>query len=83
MLKEDEIKEISRADKIVGSAIHPDTGKIIPFYMRMSGFVIFNVPIAFAVLFTPNQTPLFNATFQGINQTYNAAMNYGNRNASS
>lgn len=51
--------------------------------MRMSGFVIFNVPIAFAVLFTKNQTPAFNATFQGINQSYNAAMNYGNRNASS
>ena len=51
--------------------------------MRMSGFVIFNVPLVFAVLFTKNQTPTFNAAFQGLNQTYNSAMNYGNRNASS
>ncbi len=82
MLKEEDAKDISRADKIVGSAVHPDTGKIIPFYMRMSGFVIFNVPLVFAVLFTKNQTPAMNATFQWLNQTYNAGMNYGNRNAS-
>ena len=52
LLKQSEIDEIRNADKIVGSAVHPDTGETIPFYMRMSGFVIFNVPIAFAVLFT-------------------------------
>ena len=72
-----------RCNRIVGSAVHPDTGKIVPFYMRMSGFVIFNMPIVFAVLFTRNQTPAFNATLQWVNQTYNAGMNYGNRNASS
>ena len=83
MLKDDEISDIRYANNVAGSAVHPDTGEIIPFYMRMSGFVIFNVPIAFAVLFTKNQTPMFNATFHGINQTYNAGMNYGNRNASS
>jgi sideroflexin-5 len=83
MLKQEEIEEISRANKIVQSAVHPDTGEIIPFYMRMSGFVIFNVPIVFAVLFAKNQTPTWNAAFQGVNQTYNAGMNYGNRNASS
>jgi len=82
MLKDDEISDIRYANNVAGSAVHPDTGEIIPFYMRMSGFVIFNVPIAFAVLFTKNQTPMFNATFHGINQTYNAGMNYGNRNAS-
>ena len=72
-----------KANRIVGSTIHPDTGKVVPFYMRMSGFVIFNVPIVFAVLFTRNQTPAFNATLQWVNQSYNSAMNYGNRNASS
>jgi hypothetical protein len=77
MLKDDEISDIRYANNVAGSAVHPDTGEIIPFYMRMSGFVIFNVPIAFAVLFTKNQTPMFNATFHGINQTYNAGMNYG------
>ncbi len=67
MLKQEEIEEISKCNKIVGSAVHPDTGEIIPFYMRMSGFVIFNVPLVFAVLFTKNQTPTFNAAFQGLN----------------
>lgn len=83
MLKDIEIQDLIKADKIAGSSVHPDTKKIIPLYMRMSGFVWFNVPLVFAVLFTKNQTPAFNATFQGLNQTYNAAMNYGNRNATS
>ena len=83
MVKEEEARDISWAEKVAGSAVHPDTGKVIPFYMRMSGFVVFNVPLVFAVLFTKNQTPLMNAGFQWLNQTYNAGMNYGNRNASS
>mmetsp|Transcript_20011 Transcript_20011/g.14491 ORF Transcript_20011/g.14491 Transcript_20011/m.14491 type:complete len:217 (+) Transcript_20011:486-1136(+) len=51
--------------------------------MRLSGFAVFNAPIVFLVLFTPNQSPLFNTSLQWLNQTYNAGMNYGNRNASS
>lgn len=82
-LKEPEIEEILYANQIVESACHPDTGHVIPIYQRMSGFVIFNVPIVFAVIFTRNQTPAFNASMQAVNQTYNASMNYGNRNASS
>jgi hypothetical protein len=78
LLKEGEIQELKYAERVVGSSVHPDTGLIIPFYMRMSGFVLFNVPIAFAVLFTKNQTPAFNAFFQWVIQTYNAGMNYGN-----
>lgn len=67
----------------MGGAIHPDTGKLIPWYMRLSGFVVFNFPMVFVILFYRNQTPLFNAGMQWLNQTYNAGMNYGNRNASS
>ncbi len=63
MLKESEIEEIKYANNVVSSAIHPDTGDIIPAPMRMSGFVIFNVPLLFAMLFTKNQSPAFNATF--------------------
>jgi len=51
--------------------------------MRMSGFVVFNTPILLVILFAKNQTPMFNAGMQVVNQTYNAGMNYGNRNASS
>ena len=83
MLEQTEIDEIKQANRVAGGAVHPDTNEIIPFYMRLSGFVVFNAPLVFAVMFTPNQTPLFNAAMQWINQTYNAGMNYGNRNASS
>ena len=62
-LKQNEIDDLISSNRIVGSAVHPDSGKIIPFYARMSGFVIFNVPLVFAVMFTRNQTPLMNAGF--------------------
>ena len=83
MMSPDEIKRMVENSNIVGTAVHPDTNKIIPFYMRLSGFVPFNAPLVFAVLFIKSQTPVFNASMQWLNQTYNAAINYGNRNASS
>ena len=60
-LKPEQIEELKKADKIVGGAVHPDTNEIIPFFMRLSGFVIFNTPIALICIFKTNQTPLFNA----------------------
>lgn len=83
LMKPEEIEEVKRASRVAGGAVHPDTNKVIPFYQRLSGFVVFNAPIVFIVMFTPNQTPAFNAFMQLVNQTYNAGMNYGNRNASS
>jgi len=68
---------------IVGSAVHPDTKEVTPIWFRLSSFVIFNVPLVMIMLFYRNQTPQFNAFMQFVNQTYNAGMNYGNRNASS
>lgn len=82
MLTPQEIDEIKLASRIVGGSVHPDTKEIIPRVMRLSGFVIFNVPIATMVIFMPHQTPLVSAMLQWLNQTYNAGMNYGNRNAS-
>lgn len=82
-LKPEEIDRLKKADKIVGGAVHPDTGLIIPFYQRFSGFVVFNTPIMLITLFAKTQTPLFGFVMQWVNQTYNACMNYGNRNASS
>lgn len=82
-MKPEEIEALCKADKIVGGAVHPDTNEIIPFYMKLSAFVPFNIPILLLTLFVKNQTPLFNVGVQWLNQTYNAGMNYGNRNASS
>jgi hypothetical protein len=67
---------------VVSTAIHPDTGKFIPWVMRYSSFLPCNIPIAFGfIIATP--TPFNTIFWQWINQTYNAGFNYGNRNASS
>ena len=81
-LTKEEINTLVNQKKIVDSAIHPDTKQQIPFYFRMSGFMIMNTPILFGVLMS-KQTPMNIAFFQWLNQTYNAGLNYGNRNASS
>ena len=50
--------------------------------MRMNSFLIFNLPISYGfVLASP--TPFNTIFWQWINQTYNAMLNYGNRNTSS
>jgi len=64
MMKPEEIEDVRQAYRIVGGAVHPDTNEIIPVPMRLSGFVVFNVPIATLVIFKANQTPLFTAAMQ-------------------
>ena len=53
-LTPEEIAEVRLASRVVGSAVHPDTQEIIPIYMRLSGFVVFNAPIVAAAVFTRN-----------------------------
>ncbi len=66
----------------MSNAIHPDTGEFIPWVMRVSSFLPCNIPIAFGFIIA-KPTP-FNTIFVNwVNQTYNALMNYGNRNATS
>ena len=66
----------------MSTAIHPDTGEFIPWIMRLSSFLPCNIPIAFGFIIA-KPTP-FNTIFVNwVNQTYNALMNYGNRNATS
>ena len=67
------------AQLLVQSAIHPDTGDIIPRPFRMSGYVPFNAPILVGLL-VPQGT-LMTAFWQWLNQTHNALVNYSNRNA--
>ena len=81
-LSADEIKELRTAETVVSTAIHPDTGKFISWPMRLSSFVPVNLPIAFGMIITA-PTPFNTVFWQWVNQTYNALLNYGNRNASS
>jgi len=53
-LTPEEKERVRKNNFIVGSSVHPDTNQIIPFYMRLSGFVIFNFPMVFAVMFIRN-----------------------------
>lgn len=82
ILSEIDIKNLRQKKRIVDASIHPDTGMPVPWIMRMCSFVPTNVPIIFGMLLTP-PTPMNTAFWQWLNQTYNAGMNYGNRNASS
>ena len=78
----DEIRKIRTAQTVVSTAVHPDTGKYIPWLFRFSSFLPVNIPISFGFIFTA-PTPFNTIFWQWINQTYNAALNYENRNASS
>lgn len=82
MLDSSEIKEIRKAETVVSTAIHPDTGKFIPWACRVSSFLPMNLPIAFGFIVAA-PTPFNTIFWQAINQTYNASFNYGNRNATS
>ena len=64
----------------MNSAINGDSE--IPRMMRMCAFVPMNVPILFGMLIMPATT--VNTVFwQWFNQSFNAGLNNGNRNASS
>ena len=81
-MRDDEVKKVRRAQNIVATAIHPDTGDFIPWPCRFSSFLPMNIPIAFGFVFAA-PTPFNTIFFQWLNQTYNAGLNYANRNASS
>jgi hypothetical protein len=73
-----EIKDYQHKRLILTSCWHPDTNQPIPWPMRTST----NIPIMVGMLMSAPTTR--NSIFwQWINQTYNAALNFGNRNASS
>ena len=82
LMSEEEIKKLRIAQTVVSSAIHPDTGEFIPWVCRLSSFLPCNIPISFGFIIAA-PTPFNTIFWQWINQTYNASMNYGNRNATS
>eukprot|EP00611_Tribonema_gayanum_P025905 TRINITY_DN601_c0_g1_i1.p1 TRINITY_DN601_c0_g1~~TRINITY_DN601_c0_g1_i1.p1 ORF type:complete len:364 (+),score=94.67 TRINITY_DN601_c0_g1_i1:71-1093(+) len=76
-------QQLWAARRLIESAIHPDTKQPIPPYLRFSAFVPINMFIVTATL-APAVIGSFAATgcIHLVNQTYNAAINYANRNAS-
>lgn len=82
LLTQSQISELRKLQTIVNASIHPDTNKPVPWVMRMCAFVPTNLPIIFGMLMSA-PTPFNTMFYQWLNQTYNAGMNYGNRNASS
>lgn len=65
------------AKKVVDSVIHPVTGEVLPWPVRMSAIAPVNIPIVYFMLTATSPTAqLF---LQWLNQTYNSACNYYNR----
>mmetsp|Transcript_8100 Transcript_8100/g.16352 ORF Transcript_8100/g.16352 Transcript_8100/m.16352 type:complete len:378 (-) Transcript_8100:21-1154(-) len=65
----------------VDSAVHPDTGVIVPHPFRMSGYVPFNGPICVFQVTSVSTLPII--FWNWANQSQNALVNYFNRNAAS
>lgn len=75
--------DLWRARRVLEASLHPDTGEPILPLFRFSAFVPVNMVIVTATV-TPAVMSSFPATafIHFFNQTYNAAINYANRNAS-
>ena len=81
-LTEEEHADFQHKKLILTSCWHPDTNEPIMWPARSSTFVTTNIPIITGMLLAP-PSPMNTIFWQWINQTYNAGLNYGNRNASS
>ncbi|CAM9262943.1 unnamed protein product [Chrysoparadoxa australica] len=75
--------ELWAARRALEATLHPDTGEPIPALLRFSAFAPVNMVLVTAML-TPAVIGSFPLTIgvHFINQTYNAAINFANRNAS-
>ena len=74
-------EELWKARQLRDSAVHPDTGEIVPRPFRMAGYVPFNGPVCVAMMIASTTPQLL--FFNWVNQSQNALVNYFNRNASS
>lgn len=80
-LSPDENARLWDVKTLVDSAVHPDTGEIIPHPFRMSGYVPFNGPICVAMVVSSSTFGLL--FWAWMNQSQNALVNFYNRNATS
>jgi tricarboxylate carrier len=74
-------RKLWESQRIVSSALHPDTGELIPHPFRMSGYLPFNGPICVGQIASASTGALL--FWNWANQSQNALVNYFNRNASS
>ena len=68
MRGEDEISKLRKYQSVVSSSFHPDTGRPVPWVMRMCAFIPTNLPIIFGMLMT-KPTPANTAFWQWTNQS--------------
>ena len=75
--------DLWHARKIKESMVHPDTGEVVFAPLRFSAFTPVNLGIV-ALMLQPGTvaSPVRTIFIHWLNQTYNASMNYANRNAS-
>jgi hypothetical protein len=71
---------LRRAEYLVRASYHPDTNEIIPLPFRMAAHVPANSVLLVGMLLP--RTVFFTGLWQGLNQSFNAAQFYANRNAS-
>ena len=80
-LSHEENNKLWNAKEIVDSAMpNPESGEIIPYPFRMSGYVPFNGPICVAMIASQSTAGLL--FWAWMNQSQNALVNFYNRNAS-
>eukprot|EP00344_Euplotes_crassus_P000805 CAMPEP_0196999536 /NCGR_PEP_ID=MMETSP1380-20130617/4692_1 /TAXON_ID=5936 /ORGANISM="Euplotes crassus, Strain CT5" /LENGTH=349 /DNA_ID=CAMNT_0042416491 /DNA_START=14 /DNA_END=1063 /DNA_ORIENTATION=- len=82
LITKEEAKNLRNAQYLIGSSVHPDTNQILAPYQRFCSYSVINIPILFGMILSKQTTGTV-IFWQWINQTYNAAINYSNRNASS
>lgn len=71
---------VASARALLAATTHPDTGELIPLPFRMAAHVPVNTALLVAMLSARSVPAL--AVTQWLNQTFNAAQFYANRNAS-
>ncbi|UZJ51788.1 hypothetical protein CBS101457_001108 [Exobasidium rhododendri] len=81
LVTQGEAEKYWKAQQLVQSSVHPDTGEVIPLPFRMSAFVPTNLLVVGGML-SPNNTLAAVIFWQWVNQSLNVAVNYSNANKS-
>ena len=64
---------------MVAATVHPASGEIIPWAVRVSGIAPVNIPLIFAMLAVPATNIPATLFLHWVNQSYNAVTNYSHR----